>query len=306
MLDFAARRRGAGGCSGPTRSPSASRGSTSRGRRSSGGCSRLAAALRAAGLAPGDRIAVLDLNHPSCLELTLACAQIGARQRGGELPARAAGDRLRDQRRAGPAAVRRPRVRRRSSTELRGELPTVERVIRVGGAATTNTRPGSPRTSPIRGHHPAGRTTASCSSTPRAPPASRRARCSPTAACSRTPRNVAADAGHGCGRAGAGGDAAVPRRRDELGAGRPRARRTDPHPAHARSGRRARRCWPRAHHAHLLRARAAGGDDAGAGAETRLPGAAARSCYGASPMPLPVLRACVALFPGTDARRSTA
>ena len=39
---------------------------------------RLAAALRAAGIAPGDRIAVLDLNHPSAVELTLACAQIGA------------------------------------------------------------------------------------------------------------------------------------------------------------------------------------------------------------------------------------
>jgi acyl-CoA synthetase (AMP-forming)/AMP-acid ligase II len=38
---------------------------------------RAAAALRAAGMRPGDRIAVLDLNHPSCLELTLACAQIG-------------------------------------------------------------------------------------------------------------------------------------------------------------------------------------------------------------------------------------
>ena len=38
---------------------------------------RVAAGLRAAGLQPGDRIAVLDLNHPSCLELTLACAQIG-------------------------------------------------------------------------------------------------------------------------------------------------------------------------------------------------------------------------------------
>ncbi|MEO7115340.1 MAG: long-chain-fatty-acid--CoA ligase [Caldimonas sp.] len=36
-----------------------------------------AAALRAEGLRPGDRIAVLDLNHPSCLELTLACAQVG-------------------------------------------------------------------------------------------------------------------------------------------------------------------------------------------------------------------------------------
>jgi acyl-CoA synthetase (AMP-forming)/AMP-acid ligase II len=39
---------------------------------------RLAAALRAAGVGPGDRIAVLDLNHPSAVELTLACAQIGA------------------------------------------------------------------------------------------------------------------------------------------------------------------------------------------------------------------------------------
>ncbi|MDN5915883.1 MAG: long-chain-fatty-acid--CoA ligase [Pseudonocardia sp.] len=39
---------------------------------------RAAAALRAEGVGPGDRIAVLDLNHPSCLELTLACARIGA------------------------------------------------------------------------------------------------------------------------------------------------------------------------------------------------------------------------------------
>ncbi|WP_224391989.1 long-chain-fatty-acid--CoA ligase [Pseudonocardia sp. ICBG1293] len=39
---------------------------------------RLAAALRAAGIGPGDRVAVLDLNHPSCLELSLACAWIGA------------------------------------------------------------------------------------------------------------------------------------------------------------------------------------------------------------------------------------
>ena len=39
---------------------------------------QVAAALRAEGIGPGDRVAVLDLNHPSCLELTLACAQIGA------------------------------------------------------------------------------------------------------------------------------------------------------------------------------------------------------------------------------------
>ncbi|MET0189324.1 MAG: long-chain-fatty-acid--CoA ligase [Pseudonocardia sediminis] len=39
---------------------------------------RVAAALRAEGVGVGDRVAVLDLNHPSCLELTLACARIGA------------------------------------------------------------------------------------------------------------------------------------------------------------------------------------------------------------------------------------
>ena len=38
---------------------------------------RAAAGLRSTGLQPNDRIAVLDLNHPSCLELTLACAQTG-------------------------------------------------------------------------------------------------------------------------------------------------------------------------------------------------------------------------------------
>lgn len=39
---------------------------------------RLASALRAEGIGPGDRVAVLDLNHPSCVELSLACARIGA------------------------------------------------------------------------------------------------------------------------------------------------------------------------------------------------------------------------------------
>jgi acyl-CoA synthetase (AMP-forming)/AMP-acid ligase II len=38
---------------------------------------RGATAQRAAGLRPGDRVAVLDLNHPSCLEITLACARAG-------------------------------------------------------------------------------------------------------------------------------------------------------------------------------------------------------------------------------------
>ncbi len=39
---------------------------------------QVAGALRAAGIGAGDRVAVLDLNHPSCVELTLACARIGA------------------------------------------------------------------------------------------------------------------------------------------------------------------------------------------------------------------------------------
>lgn len=39
---------------------------------------RAAGALRAAGLGPGDRLAVLDKNHPACLELTLAASLIGA------------------------------------------------------------------------------------------------------------------------------------------------------------------------------------------------------------------------------------
>lgn len=39
---------------------------------------RVSAALRAFGLGVGERVAVLDLNHPACLEITLACARVGA------------------------------------------------------------------------------------------------------------------------------------------------------------------------------------------------------------------------------------
>jgi acyl-CoA synthetase (AMP-forming)/AMP-acid ligase II len=38
---------------------------------------RAAGALRASGLGPGDRLAMLDKNHPACLELTLAASLIG-------------------------------------------------------------------------------------------------------------------------------------------------------------------------------------------------------------------------------------
>jgi acyl-CoA synthetase (AMP-forming)/AMP-acid ligase II len=39
---------------------------------------RAAGALRASGLGPGDHLAVLDKNHPACLELTFAASLIGA------------------------------------------------------------------------------------------------------------------------------------------------------------------------------------------------------------------------------------
>jgi acyl-CoA synthetase (AMP-forming)/AMP-acid ligase II len=39
---------------------------------------RVTGGLRAAGLGPGDRVAVLDKNHPSCLEVTLGASALGA------------------------------------------------------------------------------------------------------------------------------------------------------------------------------------------------------------------------------------
>jgi acyl-CoA synthetase (AMP-forming)/AMP-acid ligase II len=93
-----------------------------------------AAAQRAAGLLPGDRIAVLDLNHPSCLELTLACAQVGTanavvnfRLAPPEI-VYVVNDAAARVLFVGPefaAAVE----------QMRDKLPTVEQVIRVGGEA---------------------------------------------------------------------------------------------------------------------------------------------------------------------------
>src|SRR4051794_19639596 len=94
---------------------------------------RVAAALRADGLAPGDRVAVLDLNHPSCLELTLACAQIGTanavvnfRLAPPEI-AYVINDAKARLLFVGPEFAG-------AAEKLRGHLPAVERVIRVGGA----------------------------------------------------------------------------------------------------------------------------------------------------------------------------
>ena len=94
---------------------------------------RCASALRAAGLVPGDRIAVLDLNHPSCLELTLACAQIGAanavvnfRLAPPEI-AYVINDAKARLLFTGPEFAG-------AVEKLREALPSVERVIRIGGA----------------------------------------------------------------------------------------------------------------------------------------------------------------------------
>jgi acyl-CoA synthetase (AMP-forming)/AMP-acid ligase II len=93
---------------------------------------RVAAALRAAGMRPGDRIAVLDLNHPSCLELTLACAQIGTTNAVVNF------------RLAPPEIVyvindAQARILfvgpefAGAVAQLREKIPTVERVVHVGG-----------------------------------------------------------------------------------------------------------------------------------------------------------------------------
>ncbi|MFF5985968.1 long-chain-fatty-acid--CoA ligase [Prauserella flavalba] len=93
---------------------------------------RAAGALRAAGLEPGDRFAVLDKNHPACLELTLAASLIGVANAvvnfrlSAEELAHVLGDST-----AGLAVVGAefvPAVR-----ELRDRLPGLREVIVLGG-----------------------------------------------------------------------------------------------------------------------------------------------------------------------------
>jgi acyl-CoA synthetase (AMP-forming)/AMP-acid ligase II len=93
---------------------------------------RNVAAQRADGLVAGDRIAVLDLNHPSCLELTLACAHAGTANAVVNFrlaPAEIAyviNDAKARLLFVGPEFAD-------AVEKLRAHLPTVERVIRVGG-----------------------------------------------------------------------------------------------------------------------------------------------------------------------------
>ncbi|MEJ8858127.1 long-chain-fatty-acid--CoA ligase [Variovorax robiniae] len=93
---------------------------------------RNAAAQRAAGLVPGDRVAVLDLNHPACLELTLACAQVGTANAvvNFRLAPPEIAYVINDSRArilfVGPEFAG-------AVAQLRDKLPTIERVIRIGG-----------------------------------------------------------------------------------------------------------------------------------------------------------------------------
>ncbi len=93
---------------------------------------KAAGALHAGGLAPGARIAVLDLNHPTCIELTLACAHVGTVNTVVNFrlaPAEVAyviNDAEAELLFAGPEFA--PVVE-----GLAGKLPSVRRVIRVGG-----------------------------------------------------------------------------------------------------------------------------------------------------------------------------
>ena len=94
---------------------------------------RNAAAQRAAGLVPGDRVAVLDLNHPSCLELTLACAQVGTAN--AVVNFRLAPPEITYVINDAKARVLFVGPEFAAAVEqLRAHLPSVERIIRVGGA----------------------------------------------------------------------------------------------------------------------------------------------------------------------------
>lgn len=117
---------------------------------------RVAAGLRSADLEPNDRIAVLDLNHPSCLELTLACAHTGCanavvnfRLAPSEITYVINDSKARllfvGPEFAGAAA------------QLRPQLTTVERVIHIGGA-NDEFEPWLAAHAPDARVHPAGRT----------------------------------------------------------------------------------------------------------------------------------------------------
>ena len=176
---------------------------------------RIAAALRAAGLQPGDRIAVLDLNHPSCLELTLACAQVGT------------ANAVVNFRLAPPEIVYvindakarllfvGPEFAGAVADKLRAQLPAVERVIRIGGAddeyeawlaahaPDARVYPAAPGDCFVQLY------TSGTTGFPKGAMLTHRGMLAHA-------RNVSAAQDFGTDCAGAGGDAAVPRRRHQL------------------------------------------------------------------------------------------
>jgi len=93
---------------------------------------RVSGALLAAGLGRGDRVAFLDKNHPAAMEVTLGAGQIGAAN--AVVNWRLAGEELRhvlaD---AGPRILFVGAELAATVEALRAELPTVERVVVVGG-----------------------------------------------------------------------------------------------------------------------------------------------------------------------------
>ncbi|MDX3195203.1 long-chain fatty acid--CoA ligase [Streptomyces sp. MN03-5084-2B] len=95
---------------------------------------RLSGALAAAGIVRGDRVAFVDKNHPACLETTFAAAGLGAAD--AVVNWRLSGDELayvlKD---AGAKIVFVGAELRPALDAIRDRLPAVERVIVVGGDA---------------------------------------------------------------------------------------------------------------------------------------------------------------------------
>jgi acyl-CoA synthetase (AMP-forming)/AMP-acid ligase II len=95
---------------------------------------RLSGALAAAGVTRGDRVAFVDKNHPACLETTFAAAGIGAAN--AVVNWRLSGDELayvlED---AGAKVIFAGAEMRPALEAIRDRLPAVERVVLVGGDA---------------------------------------------------------------------------------------------------------------------------------------------------------------------------